>query len=101
MSTPTTRGRAPTVAARPASPSPHVVKSTCSVKANPGNPSSRARAHASSMVDESGVSHDQRVCTWLSAGSILKCHNALRVSSAQPTQPRLQILLEQFEEAPL
>src|SRR5215212_7026926 len=46
------------------------VKSRCSVKAIAGSPSWTARSHARRIVEESAVSHDQWVCTWLSGGLV-------------------------------
>src|SRR5215218_2896731 len=46
------------------------VKSRCSVNAIAGSPSWTARSHARRIVEESAVSHDQWVWTWLSGGRI-------------------------------
>src|SRR5829696_8163535 len=46
------------------------VKSRCSVKAIAGSPSLTARSQARRMVEESDVSQDQWVWTWLSGGRV-------------------------------
>src|ERR671913_1963567 len=46
------------------------VKSRCSVKAIAGRPSLTARSQARRMVEESDVSQDQWVWTWLSGGRV-------------------------------
>ena len=53
-----------------ASSSCQTVKSRCSVKAMAGRPSSTACSQARRIVEESAVSHDQWVWTWLSGGLI-------------------------------
>jgi hypothetical protein len=40
------------------------------VKAMAGRPRATARSHARTIVEESAVSQDHLVCTWLSGGRI-------------------------------
>src|SRR3954464_13947016 len=62
------------------------VKSRCSVKAIAGSPSATARSQARRMVEESWVSHDHRVCTWLSVGLVCGC--GIAVDSPPPSPGR-------------
>ena len=61
----------------PGRPRCQTVKSRCSVNAIAGSPSATARSQARRIVEESAVSHDQWVCTWLSGGGLV-CRGAHR-----------------------
>ena len=55
------------------------------MKAMAGSPSATARSQARRIVEESAVSHDQRVCTWLSGAVAIA---SLWILPRRPQPPR-------------